>query len=49
MQLQNVTLDQWKAYLTARLSNEMIVSNEITDFKKQVPVCILADKDMGSV
>ncbi len=38
-----------KAYVTARLSNEIIVSNKIIGSVKPVHVFILADKDKGPV
>ena len=46
MQLPNVTSDQSKqnTYVTACLSNEISVSNEIAGFKKQVLVVILEQR-----
>ena len=37
------------AYVTARVSNEIIVSNEITGSEKQVPVFIHVDEYRGPV
>ena len=39
----------WKAYVTARLANEIIVSTEITGSENKIPDFILADKDRGPV
>lgn len=39
----------WKAYVTARLSNQIIASNKIIRSAKPVPVYILVDKDRGPV